>query len=404
MSLWQRTFIWCTAADIEAIEQCPNDWNKFSVIGATIFMTAVIAGISGGYFISYYLEIAYNMHGWTIPICFGILWAFLIFTLDRTIIVTMKKTGILKEELKQGSIRLILAIFIGLVIATPLELKMFEGEIDAKIEDLNRERNDFIVEQDELKRARNATQEKEILEQKLKPLREELGRLEQIKSDYDKANQDRIGEAEGTSGTGKVGKGPVYDEKDERYNEKKEDWKKVEEQYNSLQQEINKLLVSKNTQSNISAVNVDDIKQVNGVEIRVKALYKLSGLHWFVTLLFILIECLPVISKLMSKRGCYDEVIDRIEHENMVKQNTIKSEINSEINELLTQIKEFSKLKTDLKLKIEKDNADAELANNKIIRDTIAQIQQELALLTLEKWREKELTKINLDNITSSTI
>jgi len=399
MSLWQRIFIWCTASDIEAIKQCPSDWNKFSVIGATIFMTAVIAGISGGYFISYYLEIAYDMHGWTIPICFGILWAFLIFTLDRTIIVTMKKTGILKEELKQGSIRFILAIFIGLVIATPLELKMFESEIDAKIEDLNRERNDFIVEQNELSRARNAAQESEILEQKLKPLKDELNRLEKIKSDYDKADQERIAEAEGTGGTGKRGKGPVFAEKQIRFLEKKNNWEEVKEKYNSLQQEINGLLVSKNTQSNISAVNVDDIKQVDGVEIRVKALYKLSGLHWFVTLLFILIECLPVIAKLMSKRGCYDEVIDRIEYENMIAQKEIISRKNSEINELLRRGEEAAKLNGDVMIQKQKDKLDAELTNNKIILDTIANRQQELALKVIEKWYQAEKAKINSDNV-----
>ena len=404
MSLWQRIFIWCTAADIEAIKQCPSDWNKFSVIGATIFMTAVIAGVSGGYFISYYLEIAYDMHGWTIPICFGIIWAFLIFTLDRTIIVTMKKTGVFKEEFKQGFIRLILAVFIGLVIATPLELKMFESEIDAKIGDLNRERNDFIVEQNELSRARNASQEKEILEQKLTPLREELDRLEKIKSDYDKANQDRIGEAEGTSGTGKVGKGLVYKEKDDRYLEKKKNWEEVEGKYNLLQQNINDLLMSENSKSNISAVNVDDIKQVDGVEIRVKALYQLSGLHWFVTLLFILIECLPVISKLMSKRGCYDEVIDRIEYENMIAQKEIISNKNSEINELLRRGEEAAKLSSDVMMQKQKDKLDAELQNNKIILDTIANYQQELALLAIEKWREEELAKINsgTTNITTT--
>ena len=403
MSLWQHIFIWCTAADIEAMKQCPCDWNKFSVIGATIFMTAVIAGVSGGYFICYYLEIAYNMHDWTIPICFGILWAFLIFTLDRTIIVTMKKTGVL-EELKQGSIRLILAVFIGLVIATPLELKMFESEINAKIEDLNRERNDFIVEQNELNRARNAAKEKEILEQKLKPLRDELGRLEKIKLDYDQANQDRIGEAEGTSGTGKIGKGIIYKEKDERYLEKKKDWEKVEEKYNLLQQEINDLLVSKNTQSNISAVNVDDIKQVDGVEIRVKGLYQLSGLHWFVTLLFILIECLPVISKLMSKRGCYDEVIDRIEYENLIAQKEIISRKNSEINELLLRAEDAAKLSGDVMIQKHTDKLESELKNNKIILDTIANYQQELALLALKKWREEELAKLPSGNITSNTI
>jgi len=123
-----------------------------------------------------------------------------------------------------------------------------------------------------------------------------------------------------------------------------------------------------------------------------------------ITLLFIALETAPVVVKLLTSRGCYDEILERIEHENMVKQNTIKSEINSEINELLSQISEFSKLKTEVKFKTEKDKADVELANNKIILDKIAEYQQELALETLEKWYKAEKANINLDNITSNTI
>jgi hypothetical protein len=51
-----------------------------------------------------------------------------------------------------------------------------------------------------------------------------------------------------------------------------------------------------------------------------------------------------------------------------------------------------------------KEKLDTELRNNKIILDKIAECQQELALLSIEKWREEELAKINSDNVMNTTI
>ena len=55
-------------------------------------------------------------------------------------------------------------------------------------------------------------------------------------------------------------------------------------------------------------------------------------------------------------------------------------------------------------LQKQKDKLETELRNNKIILDKIAEYQQELALMAIEKWRAEELAKINSDNATSTTI
>ncbi|GHT32264.1 hypothetical protein FACS189434_03620 [Bacteroidia bacterium] len=212
-------------------------------------------------------------------------------------------------------------------------------------------------------------------------------------------NQARIGEAEGTSGTGRIGKGPVYAEKQERYLETKKNWENVQSEYNSLQTKIGQLSINP-TQSNSTTSEEENI---DGVEARVKALYQLSGLHWFITLLFILIECLPVITKLMNKRGSYDETLERIEYEKMIEQKEIISRKNSEINELLRQSEDAAKLNAEVKMKAEKYKLDAELQGNKAILDDIAKKQQELAKIAIDKWYKEEKDKLKTSPVSTNT-
>lgn len=388
-NLLRRFLIWCSGASNDAIYLCPTEWNKFSIIGATIFITAILSFVSGSYFLSYVFtdkmtgKVEVN---WLQSIAFGLIWAFLIFTLDRSIIVSIKKTDIFWQEFRQGIIRIILAIFIGIVIATPIELKLFSPEIISKVEENNRKEYEKTIEQTNVN-----------LNKQLQPLQEQLSKLEKIRKEYYKADSICTIEIEGLSATGKIGKGPAWREKENTRSEKKSEWENVKPDYEAIQLEISKITKGSKTELPMVDTNINDKKNQNyGVEQSVKALYQLSGLHWFITLLFILIECLPVISKLMTKRGPYDEILDRIEYVIMVEQKEIISQKNSEINELLIKAEEAGKLKGETFIQSQKDKLDAELKNNKIILDKIAEYQQEIALLHIENWYKTEKAKTEL--------
>ncbi|GHV06203.1 hypothetical protein FACS189416_6640 [Bacteroidia bacterium] len=93
---------------------------------------------------------------------------------------------------------------------------------------------------------------------------------------------------------------------------------------------------------------------------------------WFLTLLFLTIELAPILTKLITKRGSYDEILDRTEYELMVEQKEIISRKNSEINALLIQAEEAAKLNAEVRMKADKDKLDVELQGNKAILDDIA--------------------------------
>jgi uncharacterized membrane protein len=138
---WHQHFgIWCSGACPSIIRECPTAWNNYAIQGYVILMTALLSFVSGSYFLSF----VFPEQSWGVPTAFGTVWAYLIFTLDRSIIVSMKKTGVFRQEVIIALPRFILAIYIGIVIATPIELKLFENEIFAKVEENSKIRRELI--------------------------------------------------------------------------------------------------------------------------------------------------------------------------------------------------------------------------------------------------------------------
>lgn len=125
-------FLWiCAGADRKVLRQCPTDYAKYAGIGGTILFTALMAMLSGGYALFSVFDDVYTAMG------FGFFWGLLIFNLDRFIVNTMYSDGkvtISWQEFTSGLPRIIMAIFLGIVISTPLELKIFEDAIDIRIE------------------------------------------------------------------------------------------------------------------------------------------------------------------------------------------------------------------------------------------------------------------------------
>ena len=123
-----KQFFWhCSGADISILEKYPSESVKYVGIGATIFFTGVFASIAGTYAVYTIFDNVYQ------SIAIGLLWGLMIFNLDRYIVSSMRKHKKRGRELIMATPRIILALFISVVIAKPLELKVFEKEINAEL-------------------------------------------------------------------------------------------------------------------------------------------------------------------------------------------------------------------------------------------------------------------------------
>ena len=134
-----KFFMRCAGADIEALSLsvCRTDRAKYAGMGGTIFFTALMATLSAGY------ALFSVFHNYYYAVGLGIIWGLLIFNLDRFIVNTMYSDGketISWREFYCGLPRIIMAIFLGIVISTPLELKIFEDEISVKIQEMRQAR------------------------------------------------------------------------------------------------------------------------------------------------------------------------------------------------------------------------------------------------------------------------
>lgn len=133
MSSWFQKFLWNVAgAETPILEKCQTDHKKFSAIGATILMTAFIAlcaGTSAAWYFTQKGTDDSGAFGWSL--LFGAIWATLIFCIDRSLVITLKK----KENRKSTwwvvpfVSRAALAIIVAFMVSIPLELVIFEDYI-----------------------------------------------------------------------------------------------------------------------------------------------------------------------------------------------------------------------------------------------------------------------------------
>jgi hypothetical protein len=286
----------CSGADTDILKTCSKgEQNKYAGIGATVFFTAVMAFIASAYALYTVFDNIYS------SIFFGLIWGLLIFNLDRFIVSTIKKSDSFKSELLQATPRIILAVIIAIVISKPLEMKIFEKEINQV---LLEEKNSMTLANKE-QIATQYTPKTEQLKVDILGLKNEIATKEvETNALYDTY----ISEAEGTAGTKLLGKGPVYKEKRDKHDA-------ALAELQSLKQ-TNAERIS-TLESQIAALDLEYVDQVtntqpiidgfDGLMARINALDKLPWLpSFFIFLLFLAIETSPIIAKLLSPKGAYD--------------------------------------------------------------------------------------------------
>ena len=299
----KKFFLLCSGADRTLLNTCSDGENtKFAGIGATVFFTAVMAFIASSYALFTVFDSVYP------AVFFGLVWGLLIFNLDRFIVSTIRKRDSFWSEFLQATPRIILALIIAIVISKPLEIKIFEKEINTV---LLKEKNAMALEN-----------KKEVANYFKSDLDKNKTQVDSLKSEI--ANKEKevntlyetyITEAEGTAGTKKLGKGPVFKEKIAKHDLAKAELDSLrktnlakisiaEKASTTLQTDLDKKVLE--TQPIIDGFD--------GLMARINALNKLPWLpSFFIMLLFLAIETSPIIAKLLSPKGEYDLKLEDLE-------------------------------------------------------------------------------------------
>lgn len=296
-------FILCSGADKNLLEGCSEgEQTKYVGIGATVFFTAVMAFIASAYALFTVFDSVYP------AIAFGIIWSLLIFNLDRFIVSTIRKRERIGSEFLQATPRIVLAIIIAIVISKPLEIKIFEKEINTV---LLKEKNAMALN--------NKKEVANYFQSDLDKNKAEIATLKteiiQKEVEVNTLYETYIAEAEGTAGTKKLGKGPVFKEKIAKHNLASAELDTIRK--NNLTKIAEKENLNKTLQADLDKKVTETqpiIDGFDGLMARINALSKLPSLpSFFIMLLFLAIETSPIIAKLLSPKGEYDYKLEDLE-------------------------------------------------------------------------------------------
>lgn len=300
-----KQFFWfCSGANISLLKRCPTETSKFTGIGATVFFTGVLAALSGGYAFYTIFENAW----WAMA--FGLLWGSIIFNLDRFIVSTMKKSKKGKwNELLMASPRILLAVMLAIVISKPLELKIFSKEIDRKLVLLEEE----IYQREIASIDQRFIDQTQILQNQMNDLKSDI---ETKRAKRDELAEIARQEADGTGGSMKRNAGPIYQIKkadaDKAQTELDASIQNNQPQIDRLQTELTNL----NQQKSMELAGIKrnpwdgmaaQLEALRQISIENRAIY-LTNI--FIIALFIMLECSPVIVKIMASRGPYDDLLE----------------------------------------------------------------------------------------------
>lgn len=435
MSPFSQFLARLAGARIDVLRQLPGQVPKQVAMGAVLLTTALFAAISA----AYALNITGVAEGWGLAVVAGLLWGLAILNLDRMLVLGLSQERSWVRLLGLAVPRVLLAFIIGIVISTPLMLKVFESEIEAQLnknilaaqEQLRSDLNNSTASVDltaaeaelgELRALINAGPTADpAANPKVQAVQSEIDalteRAAEQKAEYDQLQAVAIAEEEGSGGTGIAGCAAMCVEKKRLANEAKTRWEETlgevqtkegdkarlaAELEGTLLEESERRIADAQVELPIVEQTVAQLReqiasaqdtsfqleQANqGIIARLKALNDLSegdgtaaAAHKAVTLLFMCIELLPVIFKVLTNLGrptAYDDVLTKTED---VEVAAATAGVDAR--------REREKLRTDAQMDAEKDRIDKQQAAVLKINDAVVAHQIDVIDSALERWTD----------------
>lgn len=269
----------------------------------------------------------------------------------------MRKSGSAFRQFFMALPRMILAGVLGIVIAKPLELKIFEKEIDKQL--------NVIINRNKAKLQKEIKSRYDEQGQYYSKERDSILSTEKrLKTELNEASLDLEKEIVGTTTettTGKKGYGTNAKRKEEIKKLKQIAYDNFTKENKTKLDSLDVMIKNENLQFEQELKNTDPLEdRYNGFAARLQALqelgkeYKILGIaSLFISLLFILIEMSPVLVKLIMPKGPYDHLLELHEYQFKWRNDEdtqIKSSIsNAKVDMLKDEIAYLTKKNKDRK-------------------------------------------------------
>lgn len=406
---WLEEKMWSFGAfDKPMLRMLKQDHGAKTGLGAAIFMTSLLAFCTGTY--AFY-KISNNTF---LSFIIGLVWGTMIYVLDRNIVASMAYTGE-KHRVRQlcmtVGMRLLISIFIGVVISTPIEMLIFSGKID-EFKEFEHEqfvKNEIASYQHEISKHLEAKKERIAVElhdiqQLMKkeaadpsvpgrgPRWESYFAREKLIMDRADKNQYELDNVSS-----------LIEAKRKEFQDKAEKKWKRHENFFDLSTDLAILYkVTASTTTNEEVVNPALPKDNTMFFCRI-----------FITVFFVLLEVIPVITKLFFKPGDYDKKMVRWAYL-IAKLHRIEnaSSYNQTMNGALSRHRkyilgdEFEEIEKVLQSDENHENINSEDMNNislpikgclrtaKDINDWMNLNRWKFAIMKADKYLEEEINKL----------
>lgn len=316
---WIRFLWWLSTAEKELLADCVIDRNRYAIVGMTVLGTWAFATLAWAYFFSTVTNHVF------MAILLGLFMGGIILTIDRSLIKGINRKN--RVRVIPLLFRGLLAMTIGLFMAQPALLFLFDKEIHVQISlDNEQRKKQKHLQQDTFYAAErtNLYKRKNELQQQLNTRYSEVAA----------AREAFIRETDGTGGTKKVGLKDIAKAKQNEYQNLDTHYRRDENiilpQIRSTDSSLAAIDLSIQKEQKIfeSLLNDGFISRIEALNHLVKDNASVAFRYYLLVAIFLLIELMPVIAKLLLPDGTYEEKVQlREQIEKELTQNNHNREL-----------------------------------------------------------------------------
>lgn len=298
--------------------ECRTIRAKYSTIGVLVLATAVLSSCSAGY------ALDTVFHNGYLTLALSLLWGATVLSLDRFLVSSTRKNamprtvGAGSQKLPPWTAqipwlslcgRLPIAIAIGHVVSKPIECRIMQPWIRA-------------YERGEAEARRAAVDQSPVLVRLRNEIAEDEKRRDAKAAEVERKRIDAACESDGTCGSGRTGARRIWEIKQDYYQAALGEFNRILSDLESKRrdyaaeraQQMNQVEHDVKASESERSI-VDDLEGIDAISAaggtKGQTVWKVST---FLTLLFVFIECIPVLAKAISPFDPYDAAIQESEH------------------------------------------------------------------------------------------
>lgn len=297
---WTRFLWWLSTAEKELLTDSVVDRNRYAIVGMTVLGTWAFATLAWTYFFSTVVT------SLLFSALLGLFMGGIVLTIDRSLIKGINSSN--KRKYAPLLLRGLLAVIIGLFMAQPALLYLFDKEIHVQISlDNEQRKKDKRKKQDSVYYA-----ERSILVQKKKNLEQQLTtRYNEVSA----ARDAFIKETDGTGGSKKIGLKDIAQAKQAEYLKLDAGYKQTESailpQIKSTDSALTVIdaSIQKEQQAFTTLLNDGFITRIEALNHLVQDNSAVAFRYYLLVAILLLIELMPVIAKTLLPEGTYEEKV-----------------------------------------------------------------------------------------------